>query len=155
MRCYNIVVIILLCALFSSCSGKHEVDSNRELEIVYEGRKKTLDENASQLCDRIEAIVEDICDSGAFLTTLIPTSEIYSYKKKGLFIDLNYNGAKSFTLKGEAEPVRINGISILMGKEMYNHIVYYPSDNIQKVYALPTKYCDEIVSFLGIDLVVH
>ena len=155
IRIFSCVVIVLLCALFSSCSGKREVDSNRELEIVYKGSHKKLDENAVELCDQIEAMVEDVCNSGSFLTTLLPTSEVDSYKKNGLCIDLSYKGVKSFTLKGHSEPVKITGIYILMGEEMDNYIVYGPLDNVSKVYILPTKYCDEIVSFLTIDFDVH
>lgn len=75
------VVIALLCVLFSSCSRKRQVDSNRELEIINKGSKITLDEDAAVLCDQIETIVEDVCDYQSFLTTLLSDSEYDSYKK--------------------------------------------------------------------------
>lgn len=155
IRIFSCVVIILLCALFPSCSEKRQVDSNRELGIINKGSKITLDEDAAVLCDQIEAIVEDVCDYQSFLTTLLSDSVVDSYKKKGLYIDLSYKSKKSFALRGSSEPINITTIRILMGEEMSNYIVYYPLDNVPKVYFLPTKYCEEIVSFLTIDLAVH
>ena len=149
------VVIALLCVLFSSCSRKRQVDSNRELEIINKGSKITLDEDAAVLCDQIETIVEDVCDYQSFLTTLLSDSEYDSYKKNGLFVDLSSKSEKSFALRGRSKPINITTIRILMGEGMSNFIVYCPLDNVPKVYILPTKYCEEIVSILSIDFIVN
>ena len=148
MRYYNIVVRFIL-FLQRKTRGRFQPRIVERLQ----GKQKKLDENVAQLCDQIEATAEDVCDSESFLTTLLFDSEIVSIKRKAYV--LTYKSEKSFTLKGKAEPVRITLIYILMSEEMHNRIMYCPSDNIPKVYVLPTKYCDEIISFWGIDLVVH
>lgn len=158
----RIIIAVAAAALLSGCapgngsdrggsqSSNNVLNSNQKLNIINNGKEIVIgDENSFELLEQIEAIVEEECTYEAVLSRLLSDSEIDSYKSSGLFISVNYENAKAFPIGYELEPKSINGIRILISEKMPNYILYYPTAGISKVFGLPQKSYDAIMTFLN------